>query len=327
MAFDDNTRNKLIKLPTLTHPAGGGITQITLPKTGLIRGIYLIIDGTIGATVTTANGLGFSSVIKRYRVNTNSAVDVLNFSGAGYAYLLQEMLGTELQLYMGGNNGRTAVSAAAFTLDTFLPIAMNDRDTIGLYMLQNEQAQVTLTVEWEADTNIVLSGGGVVTAATAVPYMDILTVPDDPKDFPPLAYVHTVIEDNASVAAASDYDYKPPRGNIYLQLAHLMSAGGVNAPSDGLFNRLQVKSAQADTWVDATVRLADLIHRRYRGRARPAGCLFWDYLATSGLGNFGTTRDLFDSRLTTDYDHIITTTGAVANATNIRRMLVPLTGN
>lgn len=318
MAFDDNTRNKLVKLPTLTRPVGGGITQLTLPKTGLLRGIYLIIDGAVAGTLTVPNALGMSSVVRRTRVNTNSAVDVFSVSGAGYAYLLQEMLGLEVYAYMGGNSGRSAVTATTFTLDEYVPIAMNDRDTIGLYMLQNEQAQVTLTVEWEADATVAT---GATVTGTAIPYMDILTVPDDPKDFPPLGYVHTIVEDSFVQAGAGDFDYKPQRGNIYLQVGHMAGAG---AAGSDLFNRFQVKSAQADTWVDAVPRLLDLEHRRWRGRARPVGTIFQDYLASSGLGNFGTTRDLFDSRLTTDYDHIITATGAVT-FTNLRRMLVPLT--
>src|SRR5215469_8536273 len=152
--FVANTRRKVVQLPTQTRPAGGGTTSINLPKTGLLAGIFLAIRGTVGGTVTTANALGYASIINRIRLTLNSGIDIFNVSGAGYNYLLREVVESEYVDISGQNNARSAVAAGAFNLDMFIPVAINMRDPLGLILLQNEQTLLTLNIDWNADGNV-----------------------------------------------------------------------------------------------------------------------------------------------------------------------------
>jgi len=317
--FVANTRRKVVQIPTQTRPAGGGTTSINLPKTGLLAGIFLAIRGTVGGTVTTANPLGFSSIINRVRLTLNSGIDIFNVSGPGYNYLLREVLESEYIDISGQNNARSAVTAAAFNLDMFIPVAINMRDPLGLILLQNEQTLLTLNIDWNADTNVVLTGGGTVTA-TAVPYIELFTVPVDPQDFPPINIIHQILEDQQAISGAQDWVYNWPRGNTYLQVLHGVGIGAAGA--DG-FNKAQIRVNQSDYLQSTDVPFLDLEFRRVRGRARPAGGIFFDLLGTSGIGNYGLTRDVFNSSLVTDLASVITTTGAYT-AYDVRRQLVVL---
>lgn len=315
--FIANTRRKVVQLTTQVRPTGGGTTSINLPKTGLLSHIYLAIRGNVSGTLTSPNGLGFASIISRIRLTLNSGIDIFNVSGAGYHYLLRNAIGSEYIDPVGQSNALSAVSAAAFNLDMVIPIAINLRDPLGLILLQNEQTLVTLNIDWNADANVAT---GATVSATAIPYIELFTVPVDPADYPPLNVVHQVLEDQQNVSGAGDYAYSWPRGNTYLQVLHGFGIGAAGADN---FSKFAVRVNQSDYLQTSDIPLLDLEYRNYRGRARPAGGIFVDMLASSGLGNFGLTRDVFNSALVTDLASVIT---ATTNGTlyNVRRQLVVL---
>jgi hypothetical protein len=316
--FALNTRRKIVQLAGITRPSGGGTSQINLPKTGLLSKIYLEITGTVGGTVGTVSSLGMASIIQRVRLTANSGIDIFNVSGAGFHYLLREMLESEYIDQFGQTNAKSAVTATTATLDMVIPVALNSRDAIGLILLQNEQTVLTLTIDWTADATV--TSTGTFSGFTVTPYLELFTVPVDPADWPALNIVHQILEDQQSVSGSGDYTYNWPRGNTYLQLAHGLGIGA--SGSDG-FNRYKLRVNQSDYLVDTDEDYLDLEHRYLRGRARPAGGIYVDLVGTSGLGTFGTTRDTFNSALVTDLASVITATGSGTLYT-VRRQLVVL---
>lgn len=315
--FVANTRRKIVQLPTQTRPVGGGTTSINLPKTGLLAAIILAIRGSISGTLSAPNALGMASAISRIRLTLNSGIDIYNVSGAGYHYLLREALESEYTDISGQSNARSAVTAAAFNLDMIIPVAINMRDPLGLILLQNEQTLLTLNIDWTADATVAT---GATVTATAIPYIELFTVPVDPQDFPPINIVHQTLEDQQAVSGAQDWVYNWPRGNTYLQVLHGLGIGAAGTDS---FTKAQIRVNQSDYLQSTDIPYLDLEFRRFRGRARPAGGIFFDLLASSGLGNYGLTRDVFNSALVTDLASVITTTGALT-AYNVRRQLVVL---
>jgi hypothetical protein len=315
--FVANTRRKMVQLPTQTRPLGGGTTAINLPKTGLLGSIFLAIRGSIAGTLTAPNGLGFASVISRIRLTLNSGIDVFNVSGAGYHYLLREVLESEYIDVGGQSNARAAVSAAAFNLDMILPLAINMRDPLGLIMLQNEQTLLTLNIDWLADGNVAT---GATVTATAIPYIELFTVPVDPADYPPINVIQQILEDQQAISGAQDWVYNWPRGNTYLQVLHGI---GIGSAGTDLFTKAAIRVNQSDYLQNTDVPFLDMEYRKIRGRARPAGGVYFDLLGTSGLGNYGLTRDVFNSQLVTDLASVITVTGP-ATAFNVRRQFVVL---
>lgn len=320
--FAVNTRRKILPLTSaITRPVGGGtFGPLTLPKTGLLARIYLAIRGTVTGTVTGPNALGMASIISRVRLTVNSGIDIFNVSGAGYFYLLRNSLESEYIDPVGQSTGTVAVTATTFNLDMIIPVALNMRDTTGLIMLQNEQTIVNLAIDWTADS-IVATGVPVVALTTGDAFLEIFTVPPDPKDWPPLNVIHQVLEDQQSVAGAGDFPYYWPRGNTYAQIMHGFGIGAAGADS---FSKFAVRVNQSDYLQSSPVDFLDMEYRLAKGRARPAGSIFVDLLATSGLGCYGLTRDMFNSALVTDLASVVTTTGAGTLFT-VRRQLVVLT--
>ena len=315
--FVANTRRKIVQLPTQTRPTGGGTTSINLPKTGLLAAIVLAVRGTVAGTLSAPSALGFASIISRVRLTLNSGIDIYNVSGAGYHYLLREALESEYTDISGQSNARSAVTAAATNLDMLIPVAINMRDPLGLILLQNEQTLLTLNIDWTADATVAT---GATVTCTAIPYIELFTVPVDPQDFPPINIIHQTLEDQQAITGAQDWVYNWPRGNTYLQVMHGI---GIGAAGTDLFNKAQIRVNQSDYLQSTDIPYLDLEFRRFRGRPRPAGGIFFDLLASSGLGNYGLTRDVFNSALVTDLASVITTTGSTT-AYNVRRQLVVL---
>lgn len=318
MAFNNATRQKFIDLPAMSRPTGGGRVEYQLPKTGLLARLWLNIAGSVAGTLSSPNALGMASIIRRIRLTANSGVDLVNISGAGYHYLLREMLESEYIDATGQSNARSAVTATTFNLDMVLPIMLNLKDPLGLIMLQNEQTILTLSVEWETDSAV--ATGATVTGA-CYPQLEIFTVPTRKEDWPPLNVLHQIIEDSQAVSGAGAFTYNVPRGNVLIQMAHGLGIGA--SGSDG-FNAAQFRVQQSE-YLDVVSRTQhlDMRHRYYRGRARPAGAIYYDLMASSGLGLYGLTRDVFDTSKVTDIATVITATGAGTLYT-LRRQLVTL---
>jgi len=319
--FAVNTRRKVLPLTgAVTRPVGGGtFGPLTLPKTGLLARIYLALRGSVAGTLTVPNGLGFSSIISRMRIQANSGIDIFNVSGAGYHYLLRNSLESEYIDPVGQSTGTTAVTATTFNLDAVIPIALNMRDPTGLIMLQNEQTIVNLFIDWLADASV--ATGATVTLTTGDAFLEVFTVPPDPKDWPPLNVIHQCLEDQQQIAAAGDFPYYWPRGNTYVGVYH---GAGIGSAGSDLFNRFAVRVNQSDYLQSTPADFLDMEYRLQKGRARPAGSIFVDLLATSGLGCYGLARDMFNSALVTDLASVITATGA-ATLFTVRRQLVVLT--
>jgi hypothetical protein len=312
--FAANTALIRQQMGDIVKPAGGGTVTVQLPRVGLLARVLLAIRGSVAGTLTVPNPLGFSSIINRVRLTVNAGVDIVNLSGAGYHYGVREMIESEFFDPLGQSNARSAVTAAAFNLDMVLPISVNMRDPVGLLNLQDMGATFSLAIDFNADANVAT---GATVTCTVTPYLDLFTVPPNPNDMPNLRVIHSMIEDARAVAAAGDFTYDWLRGMQYLQLFHGLGIGAAGA--DG-FSKVALRIQQQQFPWSSDVKALDIDHRQLRGRARPAGGIYIDRLATSGLGNYGTVRDVFDSSKTTDAATVITSTGA-ATLYTVRRGL------
>jgi hypothetical protein len=320
--FNANTRRKILPITSaITRPTGGGtFGPLTLPKTGLLARVYLALRGTVAGTLTAPNALGMASIISRVRLQVNSGIDIFNVSGAGYHYLLRNALESEYVDPTGQSNATAAVTATTFNLDMVIPVAVNMRDTTGLIMLQNEQTIVNLFIDWLADGSV--ATGATVSLTTGDVFLEVFTVPPDPQDWPDLNIVHQCLEDQQAIGAAGDFTYNWPRGNTYLQVLH---GAGIGASGTDTFNKYALRVNQSDYLQSTPVDYLDMEYRLQRGRARPAGGIFVDLAASSGLGLYaGVSRDAFNSALVTDLASVVTATGAVTLYT-VRRQLVVLT--
>lgn len=313
--FLANTRRKIIPLSSQSKGTTSPL-RWDIPKTGLLAAVYLNITGSIAGTLSAPNAMGMASVVRNVRLITNAGIDLVNISGPGYKYLLSKFM-EDYKDITPQNTGGDAVTATTFNLDMVLPVALNLRDPIGLFMLQNEQTLVQLEVTFETDATVAT---GATVTATVTPSVEIFTVPVDPKDFPRLDLVHQVLEDTRAISGASTVDYNIPRGNTYVQILH---GASLLATAADAWSRAQLIVNQSEILMDYTPGQYSIEYNRSHGVARELGVLGWDFIGTSGLGAYGSSRDLLYSGLVTDLISRVTVTGAITLHT-VRRQLVAL---
>lgn len=292
-------------MAAITRPVGGGTSAVAiLPRVGLLAAIRLAIRGSVAGTLTVPNALGMASIINRIRLNINGSLDLISLSGWGYHYGLREGIDSEYGDPSGQSNARSAVTATTFNLDMYLPIMINRRDPIGLINLQDTGLTGALYVDWLADATVAT---GATVTGTCTPYLDLFTIPPDPNDMPNLSIVQTIVEDQRAISGALVYQYDFLLGYQYLQWYHLLGVGAAGA--DG-FSQYQLRMQQNMFPITHDVPSMDTEYRSMRYRARVAGLILVDRLASSGLGNYGLMRDMFDSTALTDMASLITATGA-----------------
>jgi len=327
--FFDKTRLIYPIYPTISkQSSAGGVQSIQLPRTGLLQGIRLNISGTLtsGGGISAPNAKGKASIIRRVRVFANSSNDIFSVSGAGYSYLLTEMLGHETVMtpgLLGVNNGRDAVATGAFRLDMYIPIAMNVENSIGLFMLQNNQTTVELQIEFAPDSEVATGIDSLT--CTVQPRGHVFKIPDD-NTLPMLglSYVHQIVEDSRGMVVG-DYDYEPTKGDIYLQIGHALTIAQANNNED--FNRFRQIIQQSDVWMDEVPDSLDTLNALQRGRARLKGNCIIDFMGSSGFGDFSIERDWYDTQWATDFVHRFNVADSPFTLTALRRQLIRKAGS
>lgn len=321
--FERNTRNKIVPLTAQVKPTGGGTTILELPKMGILARIYLRITATVAGTLSAPNVFGAGSIIRRIRVSTNSGIDLYNMSGTGDSYIFTQMQELERGFALPNNQGTNVVTATTFRLDRVIPVWINMHDTLGAILLQNEQLQVLLTIEWEQDA--VVATGATVTA-TATPYVEFFTLPPLREDWPPFNVVHQIIEDQIPLSTVGDYIYNLPRGNTYLQVG--FGYGLAAAATTDKWNKAILRINQSDILYNVDPNLRDVKQGYLTGLSttQDVGTYIFDFLGSDGLGNYGSSRDFINSALLTDLQIVLTTTAQPDTLFVVRRMLMPLIG-
>lgn len=303
--FSANTALWTQPMSAIPRPVGGGTSPVAImPRVGLLAAIRLAIRGSIAGTLTVPNALGMASIVNRIRVNINGNLDLVSISGWGYHYGLREGIDSEYGDPSGQSNARSAVTATTFNLDMYLPIMINRRDPIGLINLQDTGLTGAIYVDWTADATVAT---GATVTGTCTPYLDLFTIPPDPNDMPNLSIVQTIVEDQRAIGAAAIFQYDFLLGYQYLQWYHML---GIGAAGSDLFTQYQLRMQQNMFPITHDVPSLDTEYRSLRYRARVAGLILVDRMGSSGLGNYGLMRDMFDSTALTDMASLITATGA-----------------
>lgn len=317
--FDMSTRLTITRLSAISRPTGGGLSpEVELPTYGLLAGLWLQIRGTVGGSVGTVNALGMASIVARITLKLNSGTVIFSMSGWTYHYLYADFIDTGYLNILPQSNAKDAVTATAAVLDMIIPLTVNQRDPIGLILTQNRQTTLSLTVEWAADTAV--TSTGTFSGFACTPHLLTFSVPPNPASMPKLRYIHSVVDQNVVISGAGSWVYDIPRGNTYLRLMFGVGIGATGADS---WNTAQLRVNQSNYIFDMTPQSQQIQFGFFHGRTRELGQIVFDFLSSSGLGSYGTPRDLYDSNRTTDFQAVIDVTTNLT-AYVVREQLIDL---
>jgi hypothetical protein len=320
MPFLEQTRQNFRQAGALTY-ASAQPTQLAIPRVGYLSKIVIHVTGVM--TLVTGTGThvlsekGPWALLRRVRFQVGSGTELYNTSGYGN-YLVNRMLKMQFrnedgevgaayasQIYQAG------VAAGANNWDFYLiiPVVPNDRDLVGLILLQAEGVVTNLLLEWQvaggatSDFPVVLTGNATAAfAGRADIYLETFTVPALVEDQAPLDRVHQIIERIDPITAIGDVTLKMLEENTYLRIMHSVEVNG--ALNTTAVESLRFRYNVTDVPYEYD-RQTKLFMQRYDyTKDFPVGFFYWDFF-NQGYPNYGGDRDLVQASGLAELESII----------------------
>lgn len=331
MGFLEATRQN-IRLAGSQAYAAAGVAQQPIPRVGYLARIHLHITGTMTVTPGTGTAVlsekGPWALLRRVRYSIGSGTEIFNTSGWG-AHLVDYMA----KLNWIPEDGRMSasyanevyqagVSSGANNWDFMLtiPIVPNERDLIGLILLQAEGTVTNLILEWQvaggatSDFPVVLTGNATATfAGQANIYLETFTVPAELENQPPLDRIHQVIERVDPIFSVGDNSIKLLEENTYLRIIHSVEINGVL--SNTALQQMTLRYNVTDVPYQINRQMKEYLQRRAYTRDFPKGMFFWDFF-DQGYPNYGGDRDLVMASGLAELESIITIAAGTSLGSN-----------
>jgi hypothetical protein len=311
--FSQATRQYMQTLPSMTFTEGQPVSQV-LPKTRFLSKIFLLVKGTFKAKHASKTTFTKSNFDK-YNLLKNVYISINN------GFMPYKISGPMLSLYNKINNYKNVALADNYDTDLLenvvsadgasdkvqfileLPQTINDRDTIGLILLQNDATVVNIGADLGAvkdvmtDTDIEISDININITPIIVSY----SVPAIPDAVPDYSILKIVNQETQNVVSAGEMIIKLPTQLTYRKMfIYVATDGKFTAMDHSLIKNFQIVFNQADTPYNIP---ADLVAYQnkvdYQG-SLPAGCYAFDFSA-QGIANMGGSRDYIDTERLSEF--------------------------
>jgi hypothetical protein len=301
--------------------------RIEIPKSKLLSKLYLRLTGTITATHATetsyvAHEAGVANLINRVQVTSHQGFMPVNAKGRSLRILNQCINGIDAESSSTAagryKHIQPVVSSAGGTANSFVttlevPIQVNDRDPVGLIMLQNGEVLLTLDVTIGAKGDIAPASSGYTFALSAMTlevYGDTFSIPADPNARPDLSILKMITEQQETLAATIN-TIELPIGNTYRRIIMQILDSSDDLISDAVVNGdIELVFQQSDTPLKFDPDMLALENRIQYGGALPAGVFVLDFASNEGLADLASSRDYIDTARVTKFDLKIPTSAA-----------------
>jgi hypothetical protein len=310
--FATATRQTQQMLPAQNVQGEQSTVQFTLPKVRLLSKILLEVDAV--ATLKSTAASITKKVMSPYQVLRSISIDLNNgfrpFVVSGRdAYLYNiNRLNPDVLNVQSNAKGINYVDNAASAAGTdgrvkfmvALPLTLNDRDPQGLILLQNEESQVTLTVDIARlqDAYVINAGTSdqvIFKSMTITPLVETFSIPPVKEAFPDISILKLVASKADSFAGNGQNIVKLNTGLIYRKLVMYFEDTDGNPIKDADFSgNLELIFNQADIPYSIKPSILSAKNHSDLGFVLPDGVYVFDF-SNQGIPNLGGTRDYIDT--------------------------------
>lgn len=325
--FSRRTRKNMQMLPAIAGAASSTIT-FDLPKARLLSKIRLLVTATLNARhaanpTYAASTFGPYELLRRVSVSMNNGFIPFILSGRElFWYNLVRSSSAEIMPVFPTvattlatvNRSRAVqeVQAAAapgadnivkFMVD--LPISLNDRDPIGLFLLQAPETVVTVSIDFDTVNSIAPAAAGYTFALSNVvvtPMVETFSVPSDARAMPDLNILKLVQSTRKAIAGAGVEKVDLPTGNTFRRLlVYLETAAGVGWTDGALTGDFELIFNQADIPYRLNPNILSGINQEEFANINiPQGLYIFDF-SYQGLPGYGGSRDFIDTERLTEF--------------------------
>lgn len=320
--FAQATRQNMQMLPKQTINTGSNTVEFTLPKARLLSKILIAFKLKFKATHASKTELPNIDVFTPYEIIKKISVDINNgFSpyviggkecamlnmthrhDAEYIkYASENTEDTNKIGYWKGQKASTtgAENEVAFTLE--LPITLNDRDSIGAILLQNEQTVVNASISIGEIADMFKDNNGYTyefNSMEIVPMVESFSIPASASAFPDLSVLKLVNSRKESWLSSGQQVVKLSTGTIYRKIIFMLTDAQGNPLADEDINDIQLVFNQADCNYSINPRLLRILNTTQYGFTLPKGMYVLDF-GYQGIVGLSGSRDYVDTERLTE---------------------------
>jgi len=318
--FGQATRQNLQMLPQVQVTQENATYSFTLPKARLLSKVFLNVEAVANCK-STAGSIALDNfspykILRRVSLDLNNGFMPFQVSGRDLAIYNMARLNSNQMLSQkatmrgmnyvesGANNVAGVNNKIQFTIP--LSVVLNERDPVGLVLLQNDTTNITVTIDVATLSNAYALNTGNSDAVTfqsmtITPMVETFTVPQTPEAIPDLSVLKLVSSKTDTFSAGSESTLKLNVGTIYRKLfIYLEDNNGVPLTDQQLTGNFQLVFNQADVPYQVKPTLLSHMNDMYIGYPLPAGVWCFDF-SNQGIPNYGGSRDYIDTERLTEF--------------------------
>ncbi len=312
MLFAQATREYKVGQPSKIY-ANGQTLRFDLPKSRFLSKILLNVKGTFKAThasktTFTEMTIGRYNLLKQVRVSINNGFNPFQISGKSLKLynIINNLSKPDSDVFGMDTFGNTVSSSGAtntvnFTLE--IPLTLNDRDAVGLILLQNDETYVTMEldlggiVDCMTDTDVTISAESIV----ITPTLHTFSIPKDPNAVPDYSVIKLVNQQKDNILGDGETITKLSTGLTYRKMIIIVETDSKGTPMPhAQVQSFQIALNEGDTPYNISAdTLAYQNWKDYDG-ALPLGVYVFDW-SGQGIPNLGGGRDYIDTAQMTEF--------------------------
>ena len=318
--FAMQTRQNLQMLAKEHAAVTPATLQFTLPKARLLAGAMIRVKGNLKlthASLTSIMGDHFTlpKAIRRISLDLNNGFQPFVLSGEEVKMYNMIDLYPNITSATKDNEYyhvdavplRAAADGAnnnfAFTID--LMSAINRRDPIGLILLQNDQTNVTLSIDFGMGSEMIDNAEGFTAELKDIDVsvmLETFSIPANSNAFPDLSVLKLVNGRKDSLPSAGQQIIKLTTGTIYRRIIfRLLDENGAPMSIDDITSDIQLVFNQADINYSISAEMLRLYNTKMLGYQLPDGMFVFDFSNSGGFTGLGGSRDYIDSANLTEF--------------------------
>jgi len=301
--FAVHTRQHIMELPTVPGVAPGVSVNFNLPKVRLLAKIALVVEGNLVIGTAAATALArFApySLLRRVQVSINNGFNPVTLSG-GETYITNIARHNGIVVKPIAGNERTmapgiTVGTHPFRFTAEYPITLNERDAVGLILLQNEETVVTVNIDINPLTSLVTPAGTTTLAVTdfrITPVLETFSIPAVANAFPDISILKLQQSQLNEAPTAGVMTIRLPVGTTYRKI--FLDCGDIVLTSP-----IEIVLNQADTPYLINARYLRAKNEEMYGDELPANVYALDF-SYQGIANLGGLRDYIDTERLTEF--------------------------
>lgn len=314
--FAQATRQTWQMMGTQTVTEDGQTVVFNLPKVRLLSKVLVEFDAVVSLKSANASipTKPFSpyQMIRQIAMELNNGFRPFVVSGESLHLYSLNRLNPDVLLPMKNERAMSYIETAASTsgkdarikFQVALPLTLNDRDPVGLILLQNEETTVSLTIDTARAQDVYqLANGDTVTLKQLkiTPTVETFSIPAIKEAMPDISVLKLVNEKGEQFSGNGQNIVKLQTGTIYRKLMLYFTDESGNPLKDSDFaGNLELVFNQAD--IPYSIKPSALAARNHSdlGYVLPDGVYVFDF-SNQGLPNLGGARDYIDTERLTEF--------------------------